>query len=220
VRAALEWSLHEMLSQGVTSFTEASVGFPAGAARELDAYAALADAGVLKQRVRLCLHWEPGSAATDEVIARRNFYARARVTPDCVKIFLDGVPTDSHTAAMVEPYAGTVAGRSDAASRSGLLLVQQDVLDQAVTRFDRMGLGVKFHAAGECDRGGAPRQWLQRSPARCRPLHLRDPARRAPGARHRRDLRGVAVSVGTEPDQRQYHRGRRRFPHGARLAGA
>jgi predicted amidohydrolase YtcJ len=149
VRAALEWSLHEMLSQGVTSFTEASVGFPAGAARELDAYTSLADAGVLKQRVRLCLNWEPGNAAADEVIAQRNFYARARVTPDCVKIFLDGVPTDSHTAAMVEPYAGTVAGRSDAASRSGLLLVQQDVLDQAVTRFDRMGLTVKFHAAGD-----------------------------------------------------------------------
>jgi predicted amidohydrolase YtcJ len=99
--------------------------------------------------VRLCLHWEPGNAAAEDVIARRNFYARARVTPDCVKIFLDGVPTDSHTAAMVEPYAGNVAGRSDAASRSGLLLVKQEVLDQAVTRFDRMGLTVKFHAAGD-----------------------------------------------------------------------
>jgi predicted amidohydrolase YtcJ len=149
VRAALQWSLQEMLSQGVTSFTEAAVGFPAGADKELDAYTALADAGMLKQRVRLCLTWEPGSEATESVIARRNAYARERITPDCVKIFLDGVPTDSHTAAMVEPYAGRIAGRADAASRNGLLLVKQAVLDAAVTRFDRLGLTVKFHAAGD-----------------------------------------------------------------------
>ena len=66
-----------------------------------------------------------------------------------MKIFLDGVPTDSHTAAMLEPYQGTVAGREDEASRRGLLLIPQDVLNRAVTRFDRMGLTVKFHAAGD-----------------------------------------------------------------------
>jgi predicted amidohydrolase YtcJ len=68
---------------------------------------------------------------------------------DCIKIFLDGVPTDSHTAAMLEPYAGAVPGRTDEASRYGLLQVKQDVLDAAVTRFDRLGLTVKFHAAGD-----------------------------------------------------------------------
>ncbi len=66
-----------------------------------------------------------------------------------MKIFLDGVPTDSHTAAMLEPYKGTVAGRDDAASRRGVLSVPQAVLNEAVTRFDRMGLTVKFHAAGD-----------------------------------------------------------------------
>jgi predicted amidohydrolase YtcJ len=50
---------------------------------------------------------------------------------------------------MLEPYAGTVPGRNDEASRFGLLQVKQDVLDAAVTRFDRMGLTVKFHAAGD-----------------------------------------------------------------------
>src|SRR5688572_3347976 len=149
VRGALKWSLDTMLAQGITSFTEASLGFAAGAQPELDAYAALADAGVLKQRARLCMHWTPGSKEAEAVIAERNLYARDRVSLDCVKIFLDGVPTDSHTAAMLEPYAGTVEGRADDASRTGMLLVNRDVLSDAVTRFDRMGLSVKFHAAGD-----------------------------------------------------------------------
>ncbi len=149
VRSALKWSLDTMLAQGITSFTEASLGFAAGAQAELDAYAALADAGVLKQRARLCMHWSPGSEEAEAIIAARNLNARDRVSIDCVKIFLDGVPTDSHTAAMLEPYAGTVDGRADDASRTGLLLVDQDVLNGAVTRFDRMGLTVKFHAAGD-----------------------------------------------------------------------
>jgi predicted amidohydrolase YtcJ len=149
VRAALEWSLKTMLSFGITSYTEASVGFVAGSDRELETYAALADTGILKQRVTLCLTWAPGSEQAESAIQRRNLFARERIRPDCVKIFLDGVPTDGHTAAMLEPYADTVAGRQDDASRYGLLLVKQEVLNAAVTRFDAMGLTVKFHAAGD-----------------------------------------------------------------------
>jgi len=149
VRAALEWSTRQMLEFGITSYTEASVGFVAGSDRELEAYAALADAGVLKQRATLCLTWSRDSPEAESAIAARNFYARARVAPDCIKIFLDGVPTDGHTAAMLEPYAGTLAGRDDDAARYGMLLIQQAALDEAVTRFDAMGLTVKFHAAGD-----------------------------------------------------------------------
>ncbi|MBM4219195.1 MAG: amidohydrolase family protein [Gammaproteobacteria bacterium] len=149
VRTALQWAVQDMLANGITSFTEASMGFAAGPMKELEAYVALADAGLLRQSVRLCLNWMPGSKEAEDVIASRNFYARDRVSPDCIKIFLDGVPTDSHTAAMLEPYADTMEGRDDRASRYGMLLVEQPVLDQAVTRFDRMGLAVKFHAAGD-----------------------------------------------------------------------
>ncbi|MCA8897076.1 MAG: amidohydrolase family protein, partial [Amphiplicatus sp.] len=129
--------------------TEASVGFSAGPQKELQAYADLSDEGVVKQRVRLCLTWHQDDASFDDVLASRNQFARERVTPDCVKIFLDGVPTDSHTAAMLEPYVGGVADRDDEASRYGMLLTPQDILDKAVTRFDKMGLSVKFHAAGD-----------------------------------------------------------------------
>ncbi len=148
-RAALAWSLHEMLAHGITSFTEASVGFIAGSDLELRAYDALADAGALKQRVTLCLTWAPGSTEAESLITFRNRYARSRIAPDCVKIFLDGVPTDGHTAAMLEPYADAVPGRGGEVALRGLLLVRQDVLDAAVTRFDAMGLTVKFHAAGD-----------------------------------------------------------------------
>jgi predicted amidohydrolase YtcJ len=142
--AALEWALHKMLSYGITSLTDAGVGRDNGRA-----YVALADTGKLKQRVRLCFGWRPGSEDPDAMIAERNLYERDRLCPDCVKIILDGVPTDSHTAAMVEPYVDTVGGRDDEASRKGLLLVSSDVLNEAVTRFDAMGLTVKFHAAGD-----------------------------------------------------------------------
>jgi len=149
LRSALESSLATMLSFGITSFTEAAAGYSSTLEKEVKAYAAVADAGVLKQRTRLCMSWVPDDAAADAVIAARNLYARSRLSPDCVKMFLDGVPTDSHTAAMLEPYAGTVEGRDDEASRRGMLLLKQDVIDAAVTRFDRMGLAVKFHAAGD-----------------------------------------------------------------------
>ena len=149
VRAALRASADLMLSYGITSFTEAAAGYSSSLKKEVSAYASLADAGLLKQRIRLCMSWTPGSAETDKFIATRNFYSRERLAVDCVKIFLDGVPTDSHTAAMLEPYAGTVEGRADEASRKGMLVLPQEVIDAAVVRFDAAGLAVKFHAAGD-----------------------------------------------------------------------
>ncbi|HEY6926551.1 MAG TPA: amidohydrolase, partial [Steroidobacteraceae bacterium] len=149
LRSALKWSLDTMLSFGITSYTEAAVGFVAGAQRELEAYTELADAGGIKQRAILCITWEPGNAESERAISLRNLYARKNVSPGCVKIFLDGVPTDSHTAAMLEPYADRLKNRNDQAALYGLLLVKPDALNAAVTRFDRMGLTVKFHAAGD-----------------------------------------------------------------------
>lgn len=149
VEAALEWALGEMLSYGITSFTEAAVGFTAGPRAELLAYTRLAARGAVRQRVRLSLVWSPDDPACEEVIATRNLCASGHITPDCVKIFLDGVPTDSRTAAMIEPYTATGEGRDDEAGRHGLLAIAPAVLDQAVTRFDRMGITVKFHAAGD-----------------------------------------------------------------------
>lgn len=144
--AALQWAVEEMLSHGITAFTDAGVDESG-----LAAYATLADRGVLKQRVRGCMSWRPGGfslqANTAATIEHRNRYARERFKPDCVKIVLDGVPTEGHTAAMVEPYADA-ANAGDARAR-GLLMVPPQVLKAAVIGYDRQGLTVKFHAAGD-----------------------------------------------------------------------
>ncbi|MFG6082524.1 amidohydrolase [Paracoccus litorisediminis] len=147
--AALKWSLNEMLSYGITSFTEASAGSERGEA-ELAAWAEAADSGVLKQRAQLCLNWHPAeAAASDALLAHRNRYARDKVSPNCVKLFLDGVPTEGHTAAMLETYADADPKAHDHAGTHGMLLIEQDELTALVKRFDAMGLKVKMHAAGD-----------------------------------------------------------------------
>ena len=149
IKTSLKWAINNMLSYGITAYSEASLGFVAGLKNEAEIYAELADEGEIKHRTRLCLTWFPDSEELEDVLSKRNLYARDRLSPDCIKIFLDGVPTDSHTAAMLDDYKGTIEGRTDKASRKGMLLVQQDVLNKAVTRFDKMGMTVKFHAAGD-----------------------------------------------------------------------
>lgn len=149
VESALAWSLEQMLSFGITSFTEAALGFTSGARTEMAAYEALARRGEIKQRVRVSITWEPDDHEALEVIEDRNYHAYGRLTTDGIKIFLDGVPTDGHTAAMLQPYADTVESRDDHASRYGILRVDPETLNEVVTRFDRMGLTVKFHAAGD-----------------------------------------------------------------------
>ena len=135
---ATKWGLDRMLENGITALVDASTS-------ESDAlaYADLADQGVLKQRVRGCL-W----AADKNVIPRRNLYLRERFKPDCVKIFLDGVPTDSHTAAMVDPYM-TNPDHEIAGEDKGMLMIPAETAAEMTVRFDAMGFVVKFHSAGD-----------------------------------------------------------------------
>jgi len=147
-REALILSTNQMLSFGITSFTVASVRTP-----DIGPLSALSEEGLIKQRVRGCIVWAPGpeevNSMGETLIAARGTYARPRFTLDCVKIFLDGVPTESHTGAMLEPYEDALTDQADDRPEKGLLLIPQEILDKAVTRFDRQGLHVKFHAAGD-----------------------------------------------------------------------
>ena len=148
-RKALTLSTSQMLAYGITSFIDASLRH-----RNIGIYSALSEAGVIKQRVRGCVVWEPtleddppGSYSVSEhLIENRARYHRPRFAPDCVKMFLDGVPTESRTGAMVEPYAGLPA---DTPHSRGMLLIPQPQLNEAVARFDRSGLQIKFHCAGD-----------------------------------------------------------------------
>ncbi len=145
---ALHWALDQMLAQGVTSFTDA------GTDRAINpAYAALADRGVLRQRVRGCYMWSPVRAGADgrpepDPTSWVAQFARERFRPDCIKLVLDGVPTTAHTGAMVDPYEETLHDHG-AGREKGLLMIPADLLNRTVTDLDRRGWTVKFHAAGD-----------------------------------------------------------------------
>ena len=145
-RKAIAWASDTMLSYGITAFTVASIRDS-----DIEPFAQLTAEGQIKQRVRGCIVWDaqPGSQHEmgERLIAERAKFTTERFKPECVKLFLDGVPTESHTGAMLQPYADRSDG--DVRPEKGLLMISQRELNLAVARFDRMGLSVKFHAAGD-----------------------------------------------------------------------
>ena len=147
VKEALYWASQLMLSYGITSYMDAGV-----TGGNLAAYAELADEGRLPQRINTCMMWRGAAfggsdgSGMPEYVAQRNLYARERLAPDCIKIALDGVPTDGHTAAMVDPYVDSVSGGN---RDRGILMVPAPELAALVTRWDAMGFQVKMHAAGD-----------------------------------------------------------------------
>ncbi len=137
-----------MLSYGITSFTVASVRLP-----DIGPLSALSSEGLIKQRVRGCIVWAPEPVAVNNMaetlIAERESYATTRFSPNCIKIYLDGVPTESYTVAMFAPYVDLDNSHAREGLEKGFLLIPQNKLNEAVTRFDRQGLHAKFHAAGD-----------------------------------------------------------------------
>lgn len=115
---------------------------------DLEVYAALADQGQLKQRVQACIAFsESGrpNPAFEQTVKNRARYARKTFNPNCIKVFADGVPTESHTAAMLDDYQ---AGQPNAPAK-GLLLFDPERMAGLVTGWDRQGITVMFHAAGD-----------------------------------------------------------------------
>jgi predicted amidohydrolase YtcJ len=94
----------------------------------------------------LAMQDKPGTILNFERIDKvRAAYHSNLVATDFVKIYLDGVPTDARTAAMLEPYLPDADGKRI----SGDLHVNPDVLAKDVTELDRRGYTVKMHAAGD-----------------------------------------------------------------------
>lgn len=145
-RAALKLSTGQMLSYGITAFADAGVTMA-----DVGTLSALSAEGVLKQRVRGCMRWTPLAGDTPDadgmaLITARAAYSTPRFRLDCVKVVLDGVPTESRTAYMLDPYLAH--GHDDAPTR-GLPMIPSDRLNPAIAAFDRTGLTVKFHAVGD-----------------------------------------------------------------------
>ncbi len=142
--AAVKIATDEMLGFGIVGFTDAAVrrDYIAG----LSHYAR---SGGLKQYARGCIVWGPNSENSEGLIAERQAWAGGRLQLDCVKMFLDGVPLEGHTAAMLAPYQRAEGASEFVGPDAGLKLIPEAKLFPAVAAFDRQGLLVKFHAAGD-----------------------------------------------------------------------
>ncbi len=139
----LKASQRLMLSYGITSYVE-----PFLYREGLAAYAALSDRGELVQHVQGCMAYSGAGKINPDLpalIADRERYTRPNFRTDCIKVFADGVPTESHTGAMLADYAGDTTGKP----ARGLLQFDPAQLDVAMADWDRRGLTVVFHAAGD-----------------------------------------------------------------------
>lgn len=143
---AIKASTDLMLSYGIVGMIDAMV-----TDEWADSLSAYARSGQLKQHVRGCIAWRWNAMRGEELFAHRQQLSGGRLSLDCIKLFLDGVPLESQTAAMIEPYhpihgADGIAGQS---GNHGTLLYRSDELEALVKSFDRQGMQVKFHAAGD-----------------------------------------------------------------------
>ena len=81
-----------------------------------------------------------------ELVAISDKYSSEHVHTRFAKIFLDGVPTATRTAVMIEPY---LASEEYTEATHGHLLVTQDALTEDLIKLDAAGFTVKMHAAGD-----------------------------------------------------------------------
>jgi predicted amidohydrolase YtcJ len=143
---AIKVATDEMLSYGIVGFTDAAVR------REMIAgLSGYARSGGLKQYARGCIVWGPNSGDSEAFIPQRQAWSTGRLKLDCVKMLLDGVPLEGRTAVMLAPYEHRGGPHDDQGpgQGKGLKLIPEDKLFPAVAAFDRQGIQVKFHAAGD-----------------------------------------------------------------------
>jgi len=137
---ALRSAIAQALKFGVTSVQNAS-----GSPDELDLFGTLRDSGELNLRVYNAL--SAGATLSDADLdrldaVRRRYPDDPLLKAGAVKLLVDGV-VESHTAALLAPYADTPT--------SGHPTYTQAQLNRIVTMLDRRGWQVLIHAIG--DRG-------------------------------------------------------------------
>ena len=131
---------------GFIGLKEADAATPA-----IAAYVAADKRGQLSLYVAACISTLAMQVTPDTILDYdkidnvREAYRSNLVDTNFVKIYLDGVPTEARTAAMLEPYLPDAQGRRV----SGDLHVNPDVLEKEVVEFDKRGYTVKMHAAGD-----------------------------------------------------------------------
>ncbi|MFL1453976.1 amidohydrolase [Marinobacter sp. GN3S48] len=143
-RDALRWSQEMAHRFGITSVQEASASLP-----ELKALRELEEADELKMHVAAHLVWEEvtfaGGLSCEEqegLIASRSDHKSRHVNTRFVKCWLDGAPLGPH---FTEARIDAASNRID----QDKILIPEDQLTEALMRFDRDGITLKMHCAGE-----------------------------------------------------------------------
>lgn len=134
-------SMREMQRNGITAYADAAAR-PAFIA----AYAALAKAGRIDMRVRICQYFDPAGEDEPQVqgaIRWRDTFAQTQVDAGCVKIVLDGA-YGSHTVALQEPYHDEPEKFG-----TGKLFLEPQRLRRVVTQLDAAGFQVHIHTLGD-----------------------------------------------------------------------
>jgi predicted amidohydrolase YtcJ len=131
-------------SYGITGFQDAAAMLPI-----LRALKALDDEG---QLTAWCVASMPAHDTLfgadlfgDDLVALREEFRSAHVRPDFVKIFMDGVPP-ARTAAMIDPY---LADKLHGCCFRGDVKLSVPELARWIAKFEKQGLGVKIHCAGD-----------------------------------------------------------------------
>ena len=75
-----------------------------------------------------------------------DLYASKNVHTRFAKIFLDGVPTASRSAVMIEPY---LVDEQNPTPTSGMLMIEPELLQRDLQALDAAGFTVKIHTAGD-----------------------------------------------------------------------
>jgi hypothetical protein len=129
-------------SLGITAWQDAWVG-----PEHLDAYLALAGRGRLTARVVAALWWERsrGLEQVEDLLVHRARAAAGGIDAGTVKIMVDGV-VENFTAHLLEPY---LDAHGQPTANRGIPFLEAEGLADAVTRLDREGFQVHFHAIGD-----------------------------------------------------------------------
>ncbi|MBS0612839.1 MAG: amidohydrolase [Proteobacteria bacterium] len=145
-KAAAREAVREDNQYGLTAMKDAGAPFDASGL----AFSSLDKAGELTMDVAVCARTPYGDrkAPLDyaAIETQRERFRTAHVHTEFVKLFLDGVPTEARTAAMLEPY---VADAAHGAHFKGELHIDPALLARDVTELDKRGFTVKMHAAGD-----------------------------------------------------------------------
>ncbi len=143
-KAAIRWSIDQMVQVGITTYKDALT-----IADSLAAYIELDQQGELKTRVKTSLAWKSAWSDSHETelatIANRSAYTSEFLDTDFIKIMLDGIPP-TYTAALIEPYMPSEEFGDD---YRGYTMFEADELMQDVVNLDTQGLTVKIHATGD-----------------------------------------------------------------------